>query len=240
MKKNFLFGLIGAGALILSGSVGFAAWTITNSSDSKEDASLKITADANVTDAHFIINTINWDDKSVQFKPVKESTKEYKYHWLSASASDLLPGEDLGASCTITGTAPEGTRLQVSAKLTDETKTDSTQDVKTYAEIAGLGHENTDGTGGNGVVSALPNATVVFESTSSNSITVDQNGQFSATASLQFGWGAAFGGQNPYEFYNSKEYSLKLAELAKKNIEYLKYLPKCSFKLTFTVSLASN
>lgn len=238
MKKNFLFGLIGAGALILSGSVGFAAWTITNSSDSKEDTSLKITADANVTDAHFIINTINWDDKSVQFKPVKESTKEYKYHWLSAS--DLLLGEDLGASCTITGTAPEGTRLQVSAVLTDETKADSAKDVKTYAEIAGLGYENTDGTGGKGVVSALPNATVVFGSTPSNSITVDHNGQFSATASLQFGWGAAFGGQNPYEFYNSKEHSLKLAELAKKNIEYLKYLPKCSFKLTFTVSLASN
>ena len=238
MKKNFLFGLIGAGALILSGSVGFAAWTITNPSDSKEDTSLKITADGTVTDARFVIDTIAWDNRSVQFKPVKEDQKTYTHNWLSAS--DVLPAEALGTSYTITGKAPEGTKLQVSAELTDETKADPTNGVKTYAELAGLGHENTDGTGGKGVVSALPKATVVFGSTPSNSITVDHNGQFSATASLQFGWGAAFGGKNPYEFYNNKAYSPELAELAKTNIEYLKYLPKCSFKLKFTVSLASN
>lgn len=228
MKKNFLFGLIGAGALILSGSVGFAAWTITNSNDSKEDTSLKITADANVTDAHFVINTINWDDKSVQFKPVKESSKTYTYDWLSASASDLLSAEDLGASCTITGTAPKGTKLQVSAKLTDETKADSA-DVKKYADIVKLG-----------VVSALPEASVVFGSTPSNEVTIGDSGTFSATASFKFDWGTAFNTKNPYEFYNNQPYNPILAGQAKTNIEYLKYLPNCSFKLAFTVSLASN
>ena len=189
MKKNFLFGLIGAGALILSGSVGFAAWTITNSSASKEDTSLKITADATVTDARFVINNINWDDKLVQFKPVKNTTPTDE--WLSVS--DALPAEDLGAKCTITGQAPKGTRLKVSAEFTDETKADPAKGVKTYTDIAKLGHEKIDGAGGIGVVSDLPKATVVFGSSSSDEVTVEGD-TFSATASITFGWGKAFGG----------------------------------------------
>lgn len=233
MKKNFLFGLIGAGALILSGSVGFAAWTIKNSTDSKEDSSLKITADAEVKDERIKLGECSWTDSLVEFKPVRTTET---YSWLEVS--DSIAPENLGATYSIAGTAKAGQNLTISAKFEDATETTKDENAKKYADLVTLGDSEDGKT--HGIVGTLPTPTISGGSSGNASVKADStSGAFSATISVQFSWGGAFDGCNPYKYYNSKKYSESLADLAKTNIGYLSYLPKCSFKLTVTVT-ASN
>ncbi len=230
MKKNFLFGLIGAGALILSGSVGFAAWTIKNSTDSKEDPSLKLTADATVNDESLQLGECKWTDSVVEFKPVKKTGVTYSYSWLSAS--DVLTEDNLTAVYEIKGKASANANININASFTDSTT--ASESVKTYSELTKLSAST-----GKGIVDALPKAQVGSTGSETGSVTADGQGSFSASISVTFGWGFAFGGNNPYEYYNSKKYSVSLAGEAKTNIGYLSYLPKCSFTLSVKVSLAS-
>lgn len=233
MKKNFLFGLIGAGALILSGSVGFAAWTIKNSTDSKEDTVLKITADATVKDENLQLGECKWDENSsVKFLPVTKTGLAYS--WLSAS--NALSTEQLTATYTIAGKgAPASGTVTINATFEDTTT--ASTDVKTYSELRNLG-TNSD-TKETGIVGELPKPIIGSNGTANTgSVTAAADGSFTASISVTFSWGAAFGGKNPYEYYNSKPYKKELATEAKTNIEYLAYLPKCSFKLTVTVNVA--
>lgn len=235
MKKNFLFGLIGAGALILSGSVGFAAWTIKNSTDSKEDTVLKITADATVIDESLQLGECKWDENSsVKFLPVITETK-LPYSWLSATGA--LSTEQLTATYTIAGTgAPASRAVTIDAKFEDTTTASS--GVKTYDELKNLG-TNSEKTKGTGIVGELPKPIIGSNgAANTGSVTANADGSFTASISVTFSWGAAFGGKNPYEYYNSKPCTKDLATEAKTNIGYLDYLPKCSFKLTVTVKVA--
>lgn len=226
--------MIGAGALILSGSVGFAAWTIKNSTDSKEDTDLKITADATVIDENLQLGECKWDENSsVKFLPVTKTGLAYS--WLSAS--DALSTEQLTATYTIAGTgAPASRAVTIDAKFEDTTKASS--GVKTYDELKNLG-TNSEKTKGTGIVGELPNPIIGSNgAANTGSVTANADGSFTASISVTFSWGAAFGGKNPYEYYNSKPYNKDLATEAKTNIEYLAYLPKCSFKLTVNVKAA--
>ena len=234
MKKNFLFGLIGAGALILSGSVGFAAWTIKNSTDSKEDTELKITADATVKDENLQLGECKWDENSsVKFLPVITETK-LPYSWLSATGS--LPTEQLTATYNIAGKgAPASGTVTIDATFEDTTT--ASTDVKTYSELKNLGTNSE--THAKGIVGELPEPIIGSNGTANTgSVTAGADGSFIASIYVTFSWGAAFGGKNPYEYYNSKPCTPDLATEAKTNIEYLAYLPKCSFKLTVNVTAA--
>ena len=233
MKKNFLFGLIGAGALILSGSVGFAAWTIKNSTDSKEDTDLKITADATVKDENLQLGECKWDENSsVKFLPVTKTGLAYS--WLSASP--VLPTEQLTATYNIAGKgAPASSKVTIDATFEDTTT--ASTDVNTYNELRSLGTNSETKT--KGIVGELPKPIIGSNGTANTgSVTAAADGSFTASISVTFSWGAVFGGKNPYEYYNSKPYKKELATEAKTNIEYLAYLPKCSFKLTVTVNVA--
>lgn len=233
MKKNFLFGLIGAGALILSGSVGFAAWTIKNSTDSKEDTELKITADATVKDENLRLGECKWDENSsVKFLPVTKNGLAHS--WLSASP--VLDTEQLTATYNIAGKgAPASGTVTINATFEDTTT--ASTDVKTYSELRNLGTNSE--THETGIVGDLPKPIIGSNGTANTgSVTAGADGSFTASISVTFSWGAAFGGKNPYEYYNSKLYKKELATEAKTNIEYLAYLPKCSFKLTVTVNAA--
>lgn len=235
MKKNFLFGLIGVGALILSGSVGFAAWTIKNSTDSKKDTGLKITADATVNDENLQLteNECKWDENSsVKFLPVTKTGLAYS--WLSAS--NALSTEQLTATYTIAGKgAPASGTVTIDATFEDTTT--ASTDVKTYNELRSLGTNSETKT--KGIVGELPKPIIGSDGTANTgSVNAGTDGSFTASISVTFSWGAAFGGKNPYEYYNSKPYKKELATEAKTNIEYLAYLPKCSFKLTVNVTAA--
>lgn len=233
MKKNFLFGLIGAGALILSGSVGFAAWTIKNSTDSKENTDLKITADATVNDENLQLGVCNWDENSsVKFLPVTKTGLQYS--WLSATGA--LPSEQLTATYNITGTGAPASRA-VTIDATFEDTTTASTNVKTYNELRSLGTNSE--TKKTGIVGELPKPIIGSNGTANTgSVTAAADGSFTASISVTFSWGAAFEGKNPYEYYNSKPYKPDLATEAKTNIKYLAYLPKCSFKLTVNVKTA--
>ena len=223
-KKNFLFGLIGAGALILSGSVGFAAWTIINNNASKNDSTLHISADATVNDESISITRSEWDStKSVQFKPVKEANKQYKYSWLGAS--EELTAESLTAIFEIDGKAPKGKMVNITATFT-ETTNDATE---TYSSLVTKG-----------IVAKLPTPHVGSSGSSNtgNVVASQTTGEFKASVSVKFDWGTNFGNVNPYEHYNNLEYTPELATEAKTNIQYLQYLENCKFQLTVDLSIA--
>ncbi len=224
-KKNFLFGLIGAGALILSGSVGFAAWTIKNTTASKDDSTLHISADATVNDESISITRSEWDStKSVQFKPVKDANKTYKYSWLGAS--EELTAESLTAIFEIDGKAPKGKTVNITATFTETTNNDATE---TYSSLVTKG-----------IVAELPTPHVGSSGSSNTGTAVaSQAGEFKASVSVEFGWGTKFGNVNPYEHYNNLEYTPGLATEAKTNIEYLRYLENCKFQLTVDFSIAN-
>lgn len=237
MKKNFLFGLIGAGALILSGSVGFAAWTIKNTTASKDDSTLHISADATVNDESLQLTEkeCKWTDSIVQFKPVEKTG--LPYHWLSAT--DAAEADDLTASYQIKGKASANAAITIQTTFEDITQESAEKDVKPYQKLTVLG-TNSEQTPGKGIVGAMPSPTITDGAGGAvtNSITADENGNFSASVSVTFSWGAVFGGKNPYEYYNNKGYTPELANEARTNIKYLEYLPKCSFKLTVTLNAA--
>ena len=218
-KKNFLFALIGAGTLVLSAGVGFASWTITNDSDSK-DGSLNISADTEVNDNSLVIVSHDWTDSSIQFKPVKASTL---HHWLTVS--DALDKEDLSATFAISGKAAGNAKLVVSAKLEDLGHTGT----NSYTQLTSLG-TNFNEPSKRGIVKALPTI-------NDQKITANAEGNFSSNITFSLSWGEAFNSQNPYSYYNSRDYSSLLADNAKTNLGYLSDLSKCSIKLTVTVSV---
>ncbi len=218
MKKNFLFGLIGAGALMLSAGVGFAAWTITGG-NSSTDGNLSLKADATVTDSHININSgssgSKWTDDSIEFKPVIYADKTYKYKWLSAS--DALGQENLTATYHLVGTAAKNASLTLTATITETTNV--------YSGLVTKG--------------LVANPTL---SVSTTTVTADENGSFSQDITVTFAWGNHFklnnaaSAVNPYEFYNSQAYSDSLASDASTNISALNALKNCIFKLSLSLT----
>lgn len=217
MKKNFLFGLIGAGALMFSAGVGFAAWTITGG-NSSTDGNLSLKADATVTDSHINIDSkkSGWTgDYSIEFKPVIDKTKTYEYNWLSAS--DALEQENLTATYHLVGTAAKNASLTLTATITENTNV--------YSGLVTKG--------------LVVNPTL---SVSTTTVTADENGSFSQDIIVTFAWGNHFklknaaSAVNPYEFYNSQAYSDSLASDASTNISALKDLDNCTFKLSLSLA----
>ncbi len=220
MKKNFLFGLIGAGALMFSAGVGYSAWTITGGNSSKDD-NLSLKADATVIDSHINISESKWADASVEFRPVVPNGTQYKYSWLTAT--DSLTEENLIAKYHLEGKAGANAKLSVAATFTE-----TTSGTNTYASLVTK------------KLVAAPKMSI----TSPASVTAGADGTFTQDITITFAWGEHFilpdtaAAVNPYEFYNSQKFSEKLATDASTNLKALDVLNNCSFKLSLTVSLA--
>lgn len=218
MKKNFLFSLIGAGALMFSAGVGFAAWTITGG-NSSTDGNLSLKADATVTDSHINIDSkkSGWTgDYSIEFKPVIDKTKTYEYNWLSAS--DALEQENLTATYLLVGTAAKNASLTLTATITETTNV--------YSGLVTKG--------------LVANPTLSVSETTD--VTANENGSFSQDIIVTFAWGKHFKPEgatsavNPYEFYNSQEYSDGLASDASTSISALNNLNNCTFELSLSLT----
>ena len=228
-KKNFLFALIGAGTLVLSAGVGFATWTINSTSDKNEDTSLKLSADATVNDNRIVLEMgsgkTEWTDSLVKFIPVKKTSYNpvLKTVWLDVADSETK--DNLTATYHVVGKDQAGKTINITPTFSDTTKESTT--VKTYDQIKVLG-KKTDGQ--TGIVGALPVPIAT-------QVKAGEKGEFSADITITFSWGDAFGGKNPYEYYNSQAYTKELGDEAKTNIENLQYLSHCSFKLEVTVSV---
>ncbi len=222
MKKNFLFGLIGAGALILSGSVGFAAWTINAKNTINKDAGLGVSADGTIAD-----NRIKLDEKnsnfqtgfnSIAFVPV--TNDKITSPWLDANPLESAEKLTIKYDLVVTG----GANLAVSAEA-------SIVDEGTDKKFTSL---ITDG-----IIGKFPTISAVSLTEDSSS-----KGTYKGTIEATFTWGTHFTSinshvpVNPYTYYNEQAYIDSLADDASTNIAKLKEIYGYNgLKLKFTVSV---
>lgn len=218
MKKNFLFGLIGAGALILSGSVGFAAWQISGANlDKSENVSIK--ADYEITDSRITVKSGAWDENKgqINFAPsnvVPEGTSiDTSKAWLTGSDY----GEKLQAVYTLLLNTPSKPSEAPKIKAVLE-ETDSSKAYETVAS-AGQGKDKR----------LTKNPTTTYSSNAS----VDKL-TYTYTITCSFGWGQAFNYQNPYVYFNSNAFNNNLADEARTNIGLLEKINNAKFTLKIT------
>ena len=220
MKKNFLFGLIGAGALILSGSVGFAAWTI-NAQQETGTGSINVSADGTITDNRITIDTTNskFQDgyNSVSFAAALNNNN-FKDPWLSASPLEAADKLTLKYDVTVTGAA--GLNVSATASIEDNGTAVNGTDTPFRTLIKA------------GIIGELP---TISEVTLTDEA---RNGTYTGTIEATFTWGSKFGNQNPYVYYNSKDYRKDLADKASENIAKLATITNYSgLTLSYTVSV---
>ena len=218
MKKNFLFGLIGAGALILSGSVGFAAWQISGANvDESENVSIK--ADYEITDSRITVKSGAWDENKgqINFAPsnvVPEGTSiDTSKAWLTGSDY----GEKLQAVYTLVLNTPS--KPSEAPKI--NTILEETDSNKAYETVASAGQ-------GKGK-RLTQNPTATYSSNAS----VDKLA-YTYTITCSFGWGEAFNNQNPYVYFNSNAFNNNLADEARTNIGLLEKINNATFTLKIT------
>lgn len=216
MKKNFLFGLIGAGSLILSGSVGFAAWTI-NAQQETGTGSINVSADGTITDNRIKIDTTNstFQDgyNSISFAAAINGST-FETPWLSASAP-IEAADKLTLKYDVTVTGHAGLNVSANASVVDKGTGE-------FSKLISPDH----------IIGVLPtniNVTLTDEK---------NNGTYKGTIEATFTWGSAFGNQNPYVYYNSKTYTKDLADKASENIAKLATITNYSgLTLSYTVSV---
>ena len=220
MKKNFLFGLIGAGALILSGSVGFAAWTI-NAQQETGTGSINVSADGTITDNRITIDTTNskFQDgySSISFVAALNHN-DIADPWLSASPLEAVDKLTLKYDVTVTGHA--GLNVSATASIEDN---------------------GTAVNGTNTPFRTLIKAGIIGELPTISEVTLTDNagnGTYKGTIEATFTWGSIFGNQNPYVYYNSQKYEKNLADKASENIAKLATIANYSgLTLSYTVSV---
>lgn len=224
MKKNFLFGLIGAGALILSGSVGFAAWTINVKNDINKDASLGVSADGTITDNRIKLDAnskFQTGFDSIAFVPVVPvSDANITSPWLNADP--LASAEKLTIKYDLIVTGGDNLTVSANASIVDEGK-----DTKFTSLID------------EGVIGALPtNIKVSLTKEISPTGTT-----YKGTIEAPFTWGTHFTSTkthtpvNPYTYYNEQDYSDSLANDANESIAKLQNIQNYSgLKLKYIVS----
>lgn len=217
-KKNFLFALIGAGTLVLSAGVGFAAWTIGTQNESNKK-SINVSADGMVNDNRITIDTTNSkfkDEKGLSF--VGKKTDE-TYNWLSINPEDTTDNLSLTFHLEVTSQV-ENLNLKVTGSIVD-TNTTSEK---------------------NGAFDQLVADNLITKPTSisgSLSATKDDTKKYSADLTLDFGWGAEFGKVNPYKYYNNQAYTPDLGNSASTNLKKLDSIKNyLNLEFSYTVSVA--
>lgn len=218
-KKNFLFALIGAGTLVLSAGVGFAAWTINVKNSEKGSGDISVSADGTVIDNRIHLGTCQFQKKfnSISFGAVENG--EITAPWLSANP--LNDSEKLTLKFDVSVTGGIGLNVVVDASITDE-GTD-----KKFNSLID-----------NGIIGKLP--TIAQTELQDPS----KNGTYTGTITATFTWGSLFTSTktktivNPYTYFNEQTYTPDLGKLAKENIEKLKGISNYNgLKLNYTVSV---
>ena len=220
-KKNFLFALIGAGTLVLSAGVGFAAWTINVKNTETGSGDIIVSADGTVTDNRIAIDTQNSNFQqgfsTISFAADTGDKKDND--WLTVTGDSK---EKLTLKYDVVVTGGKGLTVQISeAKVVDE----GTQ--KTFTNLTGADNKK--------IFGALPS----FSQDQVIIMTETTNGTYKGTIELTFTWGDAFGNVNPYKYYNANGYDKSLADKAKTNIEKLQVINGYQgLKLSYKVSVA--
>lgn len=231
MKKHTLFALLGAGTLVLSASVGFAAWTI-NARDVKDDASINVSADGTVNDNRIEISKSGEGTTSgfasgsgIAFNAVNDT--KITNPWLSADPLD--DSEKLSLTYNLYVKGKTGLKLSVNGKVTD------VGEGKKYDALAGAN-----------IVGALPSISPSIALTELNQGSGSNPSTYTASIPLNFSWGSQFTSTktgvivNPYTYYNEQDYGDPLAKNAKDTLSQLKDLEGYTgLKFEFTVSVGA-
>lgn len=227
-KKKTRSKMIAASIAILSSaavvSTGFAAWVISGGEE--QHVSGNITADSVSNNFHEIVFANEGNDAEVFFGgPSQEEQKANPSAWLTTLVGSKVEDLEASFSFTVSGLTSAETNpsnLFKSITLTESTTTGDETKYSTYAE-----------TGGKRYLADLPKYDVssktAFDTGKPTSVAIAlqakndfAGGKQTFTVSIRFGWGTAFGGNNPFTFYNgmaknSSNFSLANAALSELN-----------------------
>ena len=219
MKRKTLTLAISVFALLAIISVGFASWVIKRQ-DQSESADGSITVETINGEVNYL------ESVTISGNPIHFGTPETMNKpnaWLTASSD--AKQQNLTATLTIvlTKNLEAGEKINLAVKADDS---DSTKKAAYEAAIA------TDPTSTNYIKAPVfkMGGTEVIELTSANFSKNTSTQKYEAVVTIAFDWGAAFGGQNPYDYYNGLQFTpvnvsaanTALSELAELNgIKYI-------------------
>ena len=227
-KKNFLFALIGAGTLVLSAGVGFAAWTI-NAQNVDKNQNITVSADGTVNDNRISIISCTPKEgfNTIAFKAVKPKDSSITSPWLTTDSN--ADSESLTLKYDLKVKGVQGLTLNCSGSVKD-TGTDASK--SQTGSFDQLKEEHIVGD---------PTVSVDAFSQGQTADT-DSKVEYSTVITVTFSWGSHFEKDgvavNPYTYYNSKLYSVPLADDAKDSIAKLNQIASYDkLQLHYSVSV---
>lgn len=247
MKKKLTITIASILSVIVIIGVGFAAWVITNPEVKAEsDGTISVET---VTDKSYTL-TAAISNKAISFgAPATPDAKATK-GWLKNDAKT----ENLEATLTLTlnykywSVIPENLKLKIEAGtgLGESFEKDTDKKFEGLVEASILKNPTIsydEKTTNTPVTVTMDGAEVEIPKTAFGSVdTTDSDTAKTATATIKitFGWGSAFGGINPYNYYNKKDYSTTLAKEANDNLTALyNALNGVNYKVTVTGTTAA-
>lgn len=207
MKRKSLTLLVCLLACLALGSVGFAAWVITNDANAQDTGTIRVDV---VKDARLSISAEITEGEQIIFG-AKEKDPLVANNWMKYEETNdggTLLNENLKATIKLViGNFDYVDTLTIT--LTEDTSA-------FYAQAKALGY-----------VGELPVITKTYEELKdiANEASDDLNeivdGTLTVYLDIVFEWGTTFGGKNPIDYYNAQDYSdtlgddsiTKLAEL---------------------------
>ena len=189
-KKSGLISAVIALSCASIVSVGFASWVISQGDAKTVDGSIVV--DTVQTKAHTITVTPTTGTQICFTRPETPSPAP-TYSWLSETTSNY---ENLVASFSVSVANWDDTAANAKAKFSATLQSGTVSGENFTPDAANAGY-NAAVTAT--YVAALPTP-VVGDGTVAD-------GAWSTTVTVTFAWGAYFGGQNPYYFYNAHQAS---------------------------------
>lgn len=191
MKRKTLTLAISVFALLAIISVGFASWVITRQ-DQNKDANGSITVETINGEVNYLEEVTIAKDDIIHFGT--PATMDIENAWLTASSAKT---QDLTATLKIVLTK----NLADGEKINLTVKADGSDPTKKAAYEAAIA---TDPTSTNYIKAPVfkMRENSVTELTSANFSQNTSTQKYEAVVTIAFDWGAAFGGQNPYDYYN--------------------------------------
>lgn len=222
MKRKTLTLAISVFALLAIISVGFASWVITRQ-DQSESADGSITVETINGEVNYL------ESVTISGNPIHFGTPETMNKpnaWLTASSD--AKKQNLTATLTIvlTKNLAEGEKINLTFKAGDSDLTK-----KAAYDAALAAHYITTP-----VFKMGKNP--VIELTSANFAQNTSTQKYEAVVTIAFDWGTAFGGNNPYDYYNEKTFNSENVSAANTALSALAELD--GIKYIVTVAFPGN
>lgn len=228
-KTGIIAAVVGLSAVSLV-SVGFASWVMSGGDTGTIEGTIDVDT---VDDQRFLIGekTLTYGNASGKDKGGETATKivygidnsvAQTYNWLTASTTSTNKYENLDAKLTFfVANAPTASNISVTFAPKADKATDWSDAVEDHLVAAPTIGELNITDGGTKTIQGIEGSCKKVE------------------VSVHFNWGSAFGGNNPYVYYNSTAYSVELSNDAKTKLKALEtYLTGMSYVLTITTTAA--